>query len=112
MRGSHLQIVIAFLVLLAVAFWAIPTCANFIIEYNWWKEIGQTATWFSMLWYSIAPAALVTLVAFPALPVAHARGLHFAGIRSRDVHLYSRLAPVGLALIALLFARPRLTTGL
>ena len=104
MRPSHLRIVIAFLLLLAVAFWAIPACAHLIIEYNWWKEIGQTATWFSMLWYSAAPAALGTLAAFLALYVAHARGLHFAGIRPRDVRLYSRLVPVGLALVALLFA--------
>ena len=104
MRPSYLRIVIAFLVLFAVAFWAIPACANFIIEYNWWKEIGQTATWFSMLWYSIAPAALAILVAFLALYVAHARGLHFAGIRPADVRLYSRLVPLGLGLVALLFA--------
>src|SRR5271157_4617324 len=104
MRPSHIRIVIAFLVLLVFAGWAIPTAANLIIEYNWWKEVGQIPTWVGMLWYSTAPAALGTLVAFIALYVAHARGMHFAGIRRQDVRLYSRLSPVGLALIALLFA--------
>ena len=39
-----------------------------------------------------------------ALWMAHARGLHFAGIRQRDFPLYSRLVPVGLAIVAILFA--------
>ena len=57
-----------------------------------------------MLWYSIAPAAAGAVVAFVALWMAHASGLHFAGIRQRDYPLYSRLIPVGLALVAILFA--------
>ena len=44
------------------------------------------------------------LLAFIALFVAHARGLHFAGIRQRDYPMYSRLVPVGLALVAIWFA--------
>jgi uncharacterized protein len=104
MRPSHIRIFILVLVSLAFLGWAIPTTANFIIEYNWWKEVAQVSTWVSMLWYSTAPVAAGALVAFIALYVAHARGLHFAGIRRRDVPVYSRLVPVGLALIALLFA--------
>jgi uncharacterized protein len=104
MRPSQVRTFILVLVSLAFLGWAIPTAANFIIEYNWWKEVAQVNTWFSMLWYSIAPAAVGTLVAFIALYVAHARGLHFAGIRQRDVPIYSRLVPVGLALIAMMFA--------
>jgi hypothetical protein len=80
------------------------TIANFIIEYNWWKEVGQVETWISMLWYSIAPSVAGALVAFIALWVAHAQGLHFAGVRRRDFRVYSRLVPVGLAVVAILFA--------
>ena len=104
MRPSHIRVFIFVLVVLGFVGWAIPTGANLIIEYNWWKELGQIPTWLGMLWYSTAPAALGTLVAFIALYVAHARGLHFAGVRPRDVRLYSRLIPLGLALVALLFA--------
>ena len=50
------------------------------------------------------PSGRGCLVAFVALYVAHARGLHFAGIRQRDYPLYFRLVPVGLAVIAMLFA--------
>ena len=94
MRPSHIRTLIFLLLLLAFATWAIPTAANFIIEYNWWKEIAQVDTWSSMLWYSIAPAAVGAVLAFIALYVAHARGLHFAGVHHRDHPWYSRLVPV------------------
>ena len=91
--------------LLALILLVLPsTIANFIIEYNWWKEVGQVDTWISMLWYSMAPTVAGALVAFIALWVAHARGLHFAGVRQRDFRVYSRLVPVGLAVVAILFA--------
>ncbi|MGD0932542.1 MAG: UPF0182 family protein [Candidatus Korobacteraceae bacterium] len=104
MRPSQIRVFILALVSLAFLGWAIPTAANFVIEYNWWKEVAQVDTWFSMLWYSIAPTAVGALLAFVALYVAHARGLHFAGVRQRDYPFYSRLVPVGLAVVALLFA--------
>jgi uncharacterized membrane protein (UPF0182 family) len=104
MRTSHIRIVVALVLLLVFAIWVIPAAANFVVEYNWWKEVGQIPTWFGMLWYRTAPAALATLVAFVALYVAHARGLHFAGIRPQDVRFYSRLIPAGLVLLALLIA--------
>jgi len=104
MRPSHIRVFILVLIGLAFIGWAIPTAANFIIEYNWWKEVAQVNTWVSMLSYSIAPVAVGALLAFIALYVAHARGLHFAGVRRRDVPVYSRLVPVGLALVAMAFA--------
>jgi len=91
-------------VLLALSLWAITIAANFVIEYSWWKEVGQVGTWISMLWYSIAPFAAGALAAFLALWMAHARGLHFAGIRRQDSLLYSRLTTVGLVIVAILFA--------
>jgi hypothetical protein len=86
--------------LLVIVGWAIPTAADLVIEYNWWKEIGQVSTWIGMLWYSTAPVAVGALVAFLGLWFAHSRGLHFAGVRLRDHPLYSRLTPVGLAIVA------------
>src|SRR6267142_2980546 len=97
MRPSQIRNLVVLIVLAILALWASSTAADFVIEYNWWKEIGQVNTWVGMLWYSIAPAAAGSLVAFVALWTAHARGLQFAGIRSRDYRLYSRLIPVGLA---------------
>jgi uncharacterized membrane protein (UPF0182 family) len=104
MRPSQIHNAIVLAVSVALILWAITMAANFIIDYNWWKEVGQVSTWISMLWYSIAPFAAGALVAFTALWMAHARGLRFAGIRQRDFRLYSWLIPVGLAIVALLFA--------
>jgi uncharacterized protein len=90
--------------LLVIAGWAIPTAADLVIEYHWWKEIGQVNTWIGMLWYSTAPVAVGAFVAALGLWFAHLRGLHFAGVRLRDHPLYSRLTPVGLAIAALVLA--------
>ncbi len=104
MHPSRARFLILVLVLLGFIIWVIPAGANFIVEYSWWKEVGQVGTWKSMLWYSIAPTAVGTLIAFIALYIAHASGLHFARIHRRDFLLYSYLVWIGLALIALLFA--------
>jgi uncharacterized membrane protein (UPF0182 family) len=104
MRPSQIRNLIFLAVGVILALWASTTAADFVIEYNWWKEIGQVNTWVGMLWYSIAPAAAGSVLAFIALWVAHARGLHFAGILSRDHRLYSRLIPLGLAVVAILYA--------
>ncbi|HVA93309.1 MAG TPA: UPF0182 family protein [Candidatus Dormibacteraeota bacterium] len=104
MRPSQIRNLIIFSTLIAFALWAIGAASGLIIEYNWWKEIGQVDTWFGMLWYSIAPGAVGSVVAFAALWLAHDRGFHFAGIRRRDYRLYTRVIPVGLAVIATMFA--------
>ena len=104
MRPSQIGKLIVLAFLVGVIMWVTTTAANFIIEYNWWKEVGQVDTWIGMLWYSIAPTAAGTIIAFVALWVAHGAGLRFAGIRQQDFRVYSRLIPVGLALLAILFA--------
>jgi len=85
-------------------FWVIPAAANLIIDYNWWREIGQVDTWIGMLWYSIAPVGIATVVAAVALWVAHARGTHFAGVQRHDHPLYSWVMRVALAILAIILA--------
>jgi uncharacterized protein len=104
MRPSQIRNLIVLAVLLLILGWTIMTAADYIIEYSWWKEVGQASTWISMLWYSIAPAAAGALVAFIGLWVAHARGMHFAGSRPQNFRLYSRLVAVVLAIVAIVFA--------
>ena len=104
MRISQLRTLIALIVLAIVAIWAGSTAADFVIDYNWWKEIGQVNTWVGMLWYRLAPVAAGSVVAFVAIWMAHSRGLHFAGILPRDHRLYTRLIPVAAAVVSILFA--------
>ncbi len=104
MRPSQIRNLVLLAVLLLALGWALATAADFLIEYSWWKEVGQASTWISMLWYSIAPGAAGALLAFMALWLAHARGLHFAGSRPLNSQLYSRLVTVALAIMAIVFA--------
>jgi uncharacterized protein len=104
MRPSQIRNLIVFSFSLLFLGWLVSAAADYTIEYSWWKEVGQVDTWFGMLWYSIAPTAVGAVVAFVALWMAHASGLRFAGIRQRDFPIYSRLIPVGLALVSILFA--------
>lgn len=106
MSPSQVRKLIVYGGLLAfLLFWAIPATANLVIDYNWWKEIGQVDTWLEMLWYAIGPVAVGTVIAFIALWLAHDRGLRFAGVRQRDYPMYVWLVPVGLALLAVLFSQ-------
>src|SRR5580692_9745118 len=104
MRPSQIRNLVGMAVLLLIAIRVVTTAANFIIEYHWWREVGQASTWISMLWYSIAPAAAGAVMAFIVLWISHARGLRFAGVLRRDFPLYIRLTTVGLAIVAIVFA--------
>ncbi len=95
------------LILIALAFGLISgsrTIANFIIEYQWWKEVEQVDTWLSMLFYRIAPGAGGALVMFLALWTTHRVGLRFAGSRARIPRPYAWLVPVALAAVAIFLA--------
>jgi uncharacterized membrane protein (UPF0182 family) len=91
------------IVLLALLFGA-GTIASFTLEYQWWKEMGQTETWFDMLWYGLAPVVAATLVAFAVLFLAHARGMKFAYARLAEHGTYAKAATVGLLVLAYLIA--------
>ncbi len=99
--GSRKQgrLTILLLVLLVVLISA-RTVASFVIDYQWWKEMGQVSTWASMLLYRVTPAIAATLIAFGVLLAAHMRALHFAGVR----HVYNRWYSKVVALILLLAA--------
>jgi uncharacterized membrane protein (UPF0182 family) len=88
------------LVLLAVI--GARTVANYIIEYNWWREMGQVPTWLSMLGYSLTPAAIAVLIVFAVLFVAHALGMRFGGERLGRHPLYAKISTAVLFLLALM----------
>ncbi len=90
---------VTFLLLLLFLLFGVRSFFSYVIEIEWWKELGQIHTWFSMLSYSIAPVAAATLLAFAALWVSHARALRFAGARLGEHRLYARVT--SLALLAI-----------
>jgi uncharacterized membrane protein (UPF0182 family) len=84
--------------------------ASYLIEYEWWKEMGQRDTWFAMLFYQLAPLAAGTLLAFAVLWMTHARALKFAGTSLSQHPLYSRISILALLLIAFLLASASIET--
>ena len=65
---------------------------SLLIDYSWWKELGQTHTFIDLYTLSTLPIAAGTILCWIALLVAHARGVRFAGGRASDYPIYSRLA--------------------
>ncbi len=77
--------------------------ADFVIEYQWWRELGQVDTWFSILVYRILPAMVAAAIGWAALVWSHARGMHFAGVPGGAYRLYTRMVMAGLLLVSVVF---------
>ncbi len=98
-------IVIALLLLLGAR-----SIASYTIDFQWWNEMGQLNTWFSLLTYSVAPLIGATLLAFAALWVAHARALKFAGTGLHEHPIYARVSALLLLLLGYLIAASSVDT--
>lgn len=79
------------------------TIANFVIDYQWWKELGQTETWVSLLVYQILPAVAASLIAWVVMFWAHRGGVQFAGAPVGRYRWYSRIVPIALLVPAVVF---------
>ncbi|HET8548538.1 MAG TPA: UPF0182 family protein [Bryobacteraceae bacterium] len=89
---------------LLLLFIAGRTLAGFVIEYEWWKELGQLETWASILLYGLLPVVVAALVVFAVLWIAHARGLKHAGTGLRRHPAYARIATVALLVVGIVVA--------
>jgi uncharacterized membrane protein (UPF0182 family) len=105
-RLGKAALVILFLLLIVGA----RSIASYTIEYQWWKELNQTRTWFSMLTYGMAPLAAATLLAFAVLWIAHARGMKFAGAGMGEHRIYARVSALVLLGIGFLVAAGSIDT--
>jgi uncharacterized protein len=98
-------IVVALLLLIGAR-----SIASYIIEVEWWKELGQLNTWLSMLSYSLAPLAGATLLAFAVLWLSHARALKFAGTGLHEHPLYARISALALLVLGYLISASSVDT--
>jgi hypothetical protein len=78
--------------------------SSYLIEIEWWKELGQLKTWLSLLTYSVTPLVVATALAFVVLWLAHARALKFAGTAMREHPIYARVSTLGLLVLGYLIA--------
>src|SRR4051812_32533480 len=107
-RGPSLRTLI--IVVLVLLILGARSIAELVVEYEWWKELGQLETWKSIIIYSFAPVAGATLVAFFVLWMVHARALKFAGTGLREHSLYAKAATLVLAFLSFLIARSSLNS--
>jgi uncharacterized protein len=105
-RATGVALIVAAIVILLGA----RSIASFSIEYQWWQELGQLDTWFSMLAYGFAPMVAATFIAFAALFVAHARALKFAGTGLAEHPLYAWISALGLLFAGYLVAAGSIDT--
>jgi hypothetical protein len=88
-------------VLLFLLFFGRSICST-VIDYYWWRELGQVPTWLRMSLYRYAPGCAAWVVVLVILWIAHARGMRKAGERLRDHRLYSWIVTLALAVVALI----------
>lgn len=105
-RAGTIALVVTLLVVLLGA----RSLASYVIEIAWWKEVGQFRTWVSMLYYSVAPVTLATVIAFAVLWLTHIRAVKFANTNLRDNKLYARLSALVLLLLGYLIAASAIDT--
>lgn len=74
--------------------------AGFIIEWAWWKQLGQTDTFVAMLSYGSLPVLGAGALAFVVLWAVHARALKYAGTGLRRHRAYGILSTVVLLVIS------------
>lgn len=99
-RRGLWAILIAFLIVLFSA----RSIANYVIDYHWWREMGQVDTWLSLLAYQLAPFLAAALVIFLVLFTAHFRGVRYSGARLGRYRWYARITTVALFVLALILA--------
>lgn len=97
-------------VVLVALFILARVACSWIIDYEWWKEMTQLSTWFSMLAYSVIPIAAATLLGFVIFWIAHARALKHAGTGLGKYPLYAKISTLAIFFLALLVAFASLDT--
>ena len=102
MNPTQIRTIIFVAVVLALLLGS-RTVAEFVIEYQWWQELGQVETWITILIYRVFPTAIASLLCWPFLLWAHRSGTAFAGARTADYSIYSKLVPVALLVAATAF---------
>ncbi len=101
-RGLRFGLIGIGILLLVVLLIGTRWAASLLIDYSWWKELGQVRTWIDLYAYSTIPVAGATLLTWIVLLIAHARGVHFAGGQVSDYPIYSRISSVALLALAFL----------
>jgi uncharacterized membrane protein (UPF0182 family) len=105
-RAALTVAAIAVFIVLAGAGWI----SSRLIDYSWWKEMGQVDTWLNLYAWSTLPAVVGGVIAWVVLLITHARAVRFAGGRTSDYPLYSRVSALALLLLSTIMAAASLNS--
>ena len=78
--------------------------ASLLIDYEWWKELGQVHTWIDYYSYQTIPVAIGAILAAFVLWLAHWRAVKFSGTELKDHPLYAKLTMLGALLLGWIIA--------
>jgi uncharacterized membrane protein (UPF0182 family) len=95
---------VTLMIIAAVVLIGARAIASWMLDYQWWREMGQFETWISMMIYGVAPVIVLAIIAAMVFWMAHARGMKGAGTRLGAHPVYARLTTAGALVLALLFA--------
>ncbi len=109
-RGGRRHWLRYLIFIVVVALFFTRAIASSIIEFEWWREMNQLATWVNMLIYGVAPLTIATVVAFIVFWIAHARGVRASGTRLRRYPLYAKISTVVLLALAVFVALATMDT--
>jgi uncharacterized membrane protein (UPF0182 family) len=104
-RGRWIALAAAVVLLLVFG----RSICSLIIDYLWWKEMGQVSTWIRASSYIYATNVAEWLIAFVVLWIGHARGMKYAGTSLRANRTYSLLVSAALAFVAMIIAAASMT---
>ncbi len=105
-RSGCLYLIAAGIIIVLAA----RSIATLVIDYAWWREMGQLETWYAIWMYSVLPAAMAVAIAFVVLWLAHARALKFAGVRLGRYRWYARGSAVVLIVLSIILVGAAIDT--
>lgn len=76
--------------------------ASYLIDLEWWREIGQVSTFLDMLAYTFVPGKIAILVAFLVLWFSHRHGARKAGHRLDESEWYLRFTVLATLILAIM----------
>jgi uncharacterized membrane protein (UPF0182 family) len=109
-RSSSRKLRITLIVIAVLLFAGARTIASTIIDYKWWRELGQVDTWLNLYLYGVGPLAAATVLAFIALFLAHARAMKFASTSLREHGAYAKLSALVLLFLGFIVSSAALDT--
>jgi uncharacterized protein len=92
-------IVAAFVLLVGIG-----SASGVILDYFWWQEMGQVATFWRMLEYRFLPNIVAWVIVFLVLWISHARGIKHAGTSLHEHPAYARITTALAAFLSLMIA--------